>query len=623
MAYPTIKLKKSSVPGRVPDSSNLDYGELAINYADGKIYYKNSSNVIMGHIIDSNIQDSLSRTIANEEFAFRTTDSLGEGNINLYYTRVRSESDITDIVDSAYIRFLQLRYLDSANAIKLIDSAYVQARQAFGAGIDSADIIQLIDSAYVNARVASVDSASVTALIDSAYVNARLNRSLFLDSAEAINLINVYGFDSTNFNGMFAAKSTTGLSEGTNKYYTKVRFDSDFGTKTTTSLAEGINKYYTKVRFDSDFGTKSTTNLAEGTNKYYTKARADSDAKRAVSVTDAGGDGSLSYVPATGIITYTGPSASEVRAHFSGGLGIKINSGVVSLDSADSAVFAALTTTGNALIGGNLTIDGDFYVGGTTTTVTAKNLAVTDNMIYLNNAIVTTVSNAVGSGTAVVYTTIQDHNYQIGFSVTITGVNPSAYNLTNQTITAITTNSFTVANSAVGSFVSGGTARAQTSANPDLGFAFGYRDSSYHHGGFFRDATDGYFKPFHKYNPEPDSSVFINTADSSFALADIQANNFRGKLITTSIKLNGAINAGDSVGTSGYVLTSTGTASEWSAPTRGLTGGGTDRVFLENDQTVTTTYSITANRNAMTAGPVTINAGTIVTIPSGTVWTIV
>ena len=112
MAYPTIKLKKSSVPGRVPDSSNLDYGELAINYADGKIYYKNSSNVIMGHIIDSNIQDSLSRTIANEEFAFRTTDSLGEGNINLYYTRVRSESDITDIVDSAYIRFLQLRYLD-------------------------------------------------------------------------------------------------------------------------------------------------------------------------------------------------------------------------------------------------------------------------------------------------------------------------------------------------------------------------------------------------------------------------------------------------------------------------------------------------------------------------------
>jgi hypothetical protein len=41
-----VILKKSSVSGRVPTTSDLDYGELAINYADGKIYYKNSSNSI-------------------------------------------------------------------------------------------------------------------------------------------------------------------------------------------------------------------------------------------------------------------------------------------------------------------------------------------------------------------------------------------------------------------------------------------------------------------------------------------------------------------------------------------------------------------------------------------------
>ena len=35
-----------------------------------------------------------------------------------------------------------------------------------------------------------------------------------------------------------------------------------------------------------------------------------------VSVTDAGGDGSLSYDAATGVITYTGPSAAEARMHF-------------------------------------------------------------------------------------------------------------------------------------------------------------------------------------------------------------------------------------------------------------------------------------------------------------------
>lgn len=42
----TVKLKKSSVQGKIPQSADLDYGELALNYADGKLYFKDSSNVI-------------------------------------------------------------------------------------------------------------------------------------------------------------------------------------------------------------------------------------------------------------------------------------------------------------------------------------------------------------------------------------------------------------------------------------------------------------------------------------------------------------------------------------------------------------------------------------------------
>lgn len=57
--------------------------------------------------------------------------------------------------------------------------------------------------------------------------------------------------------------------------------------------------------------------------------------------------------------------------------------------------------------------------------------------------------------------------------------------------------------------------------------------------------------------------------------------------------------------------------------TRVVTGGGTDAVFVETQKTVTANYTITTNRNAMTAGPVTINGGVVVTIPSGSVWTIV
>ena len=75
----------------------------------------------------------------------------------------------------------------------------------------------------------------------------------------------------------------------------------------------------------------STTNLGEGTNLYFTAARARGN----ISVTDSGGDGSLSYDSATGIITYTGPSQTEantrIDARLSGGTGVTYSSGVISI----------------------------------------------------------------------------------------------------------------------------------------------------------------------------------------------------------------------------------------------------------------------------------------------------
>ena len=61
----------------------------------------------------------------------------------------------------------------------------------------------------------------------------------------------------------------------------------------------------------------------------------------------------------------------------------------------------------------------------------------------------------------------------------------------------------------------------------------------------------------------------------------------------------------------------------WAGIGGGAKGSGFDQVFFENDQTVTTSYSITASKNAVTAGPVAINSGVTVTVPSGSSWTIV
>ena len=61
----------------------------------------------------------------------------------------------------------------------------------------------------------------------------------------------------------------------------------------------------------------------------------------------------------------------------------------------------------------------------------------------------------------------------------------------------------------------------------------------------------------------------------------------------------------------------------WGSIGGGATGGGSDQVFWENGQTVTTSYTITNNRNAVSAGPITIDAGVTVTVGDGENWVIV
>ena len=74
----------------------------------------------------------------------------------------------------------------------------------------------------------------------------------------------------------------------------------------------------------------------------------------------------------------------------------------------------------------------------------------------------------------------------------------------------------------------------------------------------------------------------------------------------------------------GYALISTDTSGTLSwGVAGGATGGGTNQVFWENDQTITTSYAITNGKNAGSFGPITINSGVVVTIGSGETWSVV
>lgn len=61
----------------------------------------------------------------------------------------------------------------------------------------------------------------------------------------------------------------------------------------------------------------------------------------------------------------------------------------------------------------------------------------------------------------------------------------------------------------------------------------------------------------------------------------------------------------------------------WGQLGGGATGGGTDEVFVENGQTVTTNYTLPGTKNAMSTGPIEIDSGVTVTISSGARWVVI
>ena len=223
--------------------------------------------------------------------------------------------------------------------------------------------------------------------------------------------------------------TTADLTEGANKYYTTARSDSDFdvrlGTKSTSNLSEGSNLYYTTARWDARLAEKDLDDIAEGsTNLFYTSARADSDAKNSVSVTDAGGDGSLSYNSTNGVFTYTGPSSSDVRAHFSaaGDLTYDSSTGRFSID------------VENVYTKSNFDSDlGDALVGGTGITYDSSS-----DTINLTNTGVTAAT--YGSATSVPQFSVNAQGQiDSARNVTIAGVTGVDFDSSNATITIQTT----------------------------------------------------------------------------------------------------------------------------------------------------------------------------------------
>jgi len=205
-------------------------------------------------------------------------------------------------------------------------------------------------------------------------------------------------------------------------------------TRKAITLVSGLFQEVNTPTDKLDFAGNTTADLGENTNLYFTNARA----RGAVSVTDAGGQGSLAYNSSTGVVTYTGPSDSDVRGTLSvaSGSGLTYNSG--------TGEFGTSAIPNSQLANDDVTIGSTAVALGATASTIAGLTSLTSNILIAGSG-----ANAIsinGSNSSINFEgSTDDANETILTAADATG-GDKTLTLPNETGTILTTAS-SIANS--------------------------------------------------------------------------------------------------------------------------------------------------------------------------------
>ena len=294
------------------------------------------------------------------------TASSGAFNVSVDDSSIETSSDALRVKASGITNAMLAGSI--ANSKLINDSVTVTA----GDGLSGGGEVDLGSSVSLAVQVddSSIETSSDTLQVKAGGItNAMLAGSIA--NAKLANSAITINSNSTSL-GSSVTLDTGDIAENGNLYFTNERVDD----RVASLIVGGSNITAT---YDDAAGTLTLAGSA---------AYADADARQAISVTDSGGDGSLAYDNSSGVITYTGPSASEVRTHFSGGTGVSISSGEVSIGQ-------AVATSSNVQFA-NLTLSGNLTVNGATTTVSSTNSVIADTLIELGNGTSGSPANDAG-----------------------------------------------------------------------------------------------------------------------------------------------------------------------------------------------------------------------------------
>ncbi len=349
----------------------------------------------------------------------------------------RDSAFITNIVDSSYVQALQVDLQrDSAFINNLISAADTHDSAAVQGQITST-----VNATYINALTIDADTVGGlttgylldytnftntptiptfgTDYVDSATVSTIITSDV--DAAFINNLVNI--LDSTNVSSIITNDVDVGFVDALNvnaatlnsqngPYYldytnftntpTIPTLGTDFvdSSEVNTLIDTRVDKTFVdNLNVDADtLDGQNGAHYLDYTNFTNTPTLpvlgtdfVDSvEARKLVSVTDAGGDGSLAYNNSTGVFTYTGPSAAEVQAHITGGTGVTVTGGQIdigqSVETTDNVTFAdidaaTLTLTGD-LVADDITAN-NLTINGSTTTVNSITYTIVDPLLHL------------------------------------------------------------------------------------------------------------------------------------------------------------------------------------------------------------------------------------------------
>jgi len=311
------------------------------------------------------------------------SDEITEGSTNLYFTNARARGAVS-VTDSGGDG--SLAYNSSTGVITYTGPSASDVRAHFtastGISITSGAI-----SSTITQYTDTLARASLSFTAGSGAYNSTTGAfTIPTNTSHLTNGANFITLSSLSASTGISYNNTTGAISSTITQYTDALArasvsvtdsggDGSLAYNSTTGVITYTGPSASDVRahFSAGTGITITSGAIATTITQYTDALA----RGAVSVTDSGGDGSLAYNSTTGVFTFTGPSAANVRAHFSAGTGVTITDGAVAIGQA--------VGTGSNVTFNDLTVSGNLTVSGTTTTVNTETINLADNIITLNS----------------------------------------------------------------------------------------------------------------------------------------------------------------------------------------------------------------------------------------------